>query len=371
MNRRRPLVAIGLGVSVLMLSACAGPKAPFDVGTQALPIDLILGEHEAVVEAPVGPISIVAPRQLAPFVPLDTAPSASSTTPSLAVPQVPLEPCPEFDPLAPVSSTGVTVEARPQDATYAYRARTSDTVGDLTSKFTGDSSWKVTAGPLDAATGIFEFTTEVTIGEGDAAVTSTRIFRVLTKPLAGENTPAADPTTTDPNFQVIDQYNLTAPLVGAPTLPRALPNLGRYGLPGIYLVSQTGGDDLFTPTVPIPLLQMPAAPTSFTGVGSDGERVMSFLSTVKAISSPVNACGKKLEAIEVELTDGRLAGLLDNGKAYSIEFTEKLYFGLQFGGLPLRDEGKVTGVGAAVEGAGAIERTFDFTVNTQPKFAKA
>ena len=55
MSTRRS-IALGLSVAAVALSACAGPKAPFDVGTQAAPVDLVLGEHEAVVEAPVGPL---------------------------------------------------------------------------------------------------------------------------------------------------------------------------------------------------------------------------------------------------------------------------------------------------------------------------
>ena len=351
--RFRRCIAIGVSLSAVALSACSGPKAPLDVGTQAAPVDLVLGEHEAVVEAPVGPISIALPREFAPFLPIGRAPV-----------QEKLEPCPDFDPLAPVASGGVIVEGPPQNATYTYRAKTTDTVGNMSAKYAGDSTWKVTVGAVDQSTGQFEFTTEVTIGP----VKSSRLFRVLVKANAGENTAAADPTTTDLNYQTIDQYNATAPLVGAPPLPRSLVNVGRYGLPGIYLVSQTTGDDAFTPTVPIPLLQMPVVPTSFDGIGTDGETVMKFLSTVKSTSSPVNACGKKIEAIEVSLTNGQIAGLLDNGQPYSIEFTETLYFGLQYGGLPIRDEGKVVATG--VSGGDKIERTFDFTTNVAPKPAK-
>jgi hypothetical protein len=56
-----------------------------------------------------------------------------------------------------------------------------------------------------------------------------------------------------------------------------------------------------------------------------------------------------------------------------LAFTEHLYFGLQYGGLPVKDEGTVSGVrlpGGAPT-ADTIERTFEFTANTQPKPAKS
>jgi hypothetical protein len=362
MNIRRT-TALGLSLAAVTLTACAGPKAPLDVGTQAAPLDLVLGEHEAVVEAPVGPFTLELPREVAPFRPISATP----------LPTTPPEPCPDFDPLSPVSAAGVTVTGPPQAASYTYRASTTDTVGAMTSKFKGDSTWKVAVGAVDAATGAFDFTTEVSIGD----LKTSRVFRVQPQPrVKPSGVPPSgdpsDPATLDPNYQVIDGYNITAGPAGLPTLPRALPNLGRADLAGIQLVSQTTGDATFTPTAPIPLVYLPTGGTSFTGVGNDGVTTMKFNSSVPK-TTYINACGKKIEAIQVDLTDGVIGGRTDKGEPYELAFTEHLYFGLQYGGLPVKDEGSVTGVrlpGGAPT-TDTIERTFEFTANSQPKPAKS
>lgn len=360
-NRRSTITS--LVAAACLLSACGGPKAPFDVGTQAAPLDLVLGEHEAVVEAPVGPLSIALPPLFAPFLPLDTPKPG---------PVEDLGPCPDFDPLAPVQANEIEIVGPPQPGSYPYRATTTDQLGDKKSTFAGDTNWEVKPVRKDPTTGGDLFTIEVTVGTTKSQRTFLLLPKTITKlpttPVANPN----DPNSTDLNFQVIDAYNGTAPLVGLPRLPRNLPNLGRFGNAGIYLVSQTMGERTFTPTLPIPLLQTPVRSTQFTAVGTDGVVAMIFKSTVKK-TELVNACGKKLETIHVRLTDGKIAGLTDDGKIYDVDFTESIYFGLQFGGLPLKDEGTVSS-GSTLPGGllaeDKIERKFDFTINTAPKPAK-
>jgi hypothetical protein len=350
----RRSLALALAVSAVALGACGGPKEPFDVGTQAAPVDLILGELEEVIEAPVGPMSLELPSSFSRFVPIGSPPPA---------PPEPVEPCPDFDPLAPITPGDIEVSGRPQNGTYPYRAKTTETVGNMRSSFTGDSKWDVKAGPVNPETGEYDVTIDVSIGTSK----STRVLRVLPKPITGQGTPAGDPNTTDLNFQVIDQYNATAPLLGLERLPRNAPNLGRYGFAGIYLVSQTSGDDTFTPNTPIPLLQTPVSSRSFTGIGTDGKTVMSFLSTVNKTAF-VNACGKKVETIQVDLTDGRVAGTDSDGQVYRVGFTESLFFGMQYGGIPVQDMGTVKL--ETVGDTDTVERSFEFTANTEPKPAQ-
>src|SRR4051794_24096800 len=114
MNTRRVL-CLGLTVSALGLTACAGPKAPFNVGTQAAPVDLVLGEHKAVIEAPVGPFSLDLPSDFTNYVPVGRAPA----------PVEDLGPCPDYDPIAPATSDG-DLKGPPPEATYTYRAKTTD-----------------------------------------------------------------------------------------------------------------------------------------------------------------------------------------------------------------------------------------------------
>ena len=47
----RAVAVPGLAAAVLLTSACAGPKAPFEVGTQTAPINLVLGARQAVEAA--------------------------------------------------------------------------------------------------------------------------------------------------------------------------------------------------------------------------------------------------------------------------------------------------------------------------------
>jgi hypothetical protein len=357
----RRAAVVGL-VTLLAATACSGPKAPFDIGTQAAPVDLVLGEREAVVEAPVGPFSVPLPREV-PVI-RDTAAAPSTDAPTTSTTAAPLGPCPPFDPLAPVAGgSDVDFTGKPQAGTYAYRAKTTETVGSQTTRFEGDSTWKITVGATDPSNNGTPVTIDVTVGP---ARTSRELLLLPQPTTTG---PAGDPNTTDLNYQVVDQYNLAAVLAGLPRIDRNAPNLGRYGLAGIYLVSQTTGDSTFRPTVPIPLVQTPVSPgRSFQAVGTDGVTTMSFTSTTKK-TEYVNACGTKVESILVDLSEGRIGGRTDEGRPYRLAFEESLFIGLQFGGIPVRDVGAVRSE-SDVLGGEKVERTFDFTANVQPKAAK-
>ena len=367
----RAVAVPGLVVAVLLTSACAGPKAPFEVGTQTAPINLVLGARQAVEAAPVGPVLGPLPPGFSPFIPeLPGLPEPSVSPPT--VPSPPSEPCPAFDPLAPVSASGIVLPGPPQPATYTYRGKVVDTAGTSKATYQGDSSWKVTVSDADPETGGYQVTTEVSLGKA----TSKRVLLVLPTSLTADLTdpPYFDPDSpdaTDPNAILAAQVNSTLVMLGLPVLPRVLPNPGRYGVAGIYLVSQTSGSSTFTPDVPIPLLQTPVGNNSFTGMGTDGSTVMTFTSTVNKRTN-VNACGTKVEGIEVSLTDGRLAGRTADGTVQQVAFEETLVFGLQFGGLPVHDAGTITTAtapGAAVAPDQA-SREFSFTVNSVPKPAR-
>lgn len=353
--KRRVVATIAL--AGLTFAACGGPKEPFDIGTQAAPVDLVLGEHDPVIEAPVGPISAGLPRELFPFLPIGTK-----------TPDAPLGPCPEVDPLAPVNAVGDGGLNGPAvNATYNYRAKTTDRVGKLESKFVGDSAWKITMTKPES--GGHLLTMETTI----AKVKTVRQFLIRFDPLLPLPDPGLpvvpkpnDPGLIDPNTNVIDQYNFVALLTGLPKLPRTLPNLANPTLPGVYLVSQTMGDSVFKPLVPIALFQTPLSPGRLiTAVGTDGKTLMTFTSTIKNTDF-VNACGTKVEALRIDLTGGRIAGLTDKGKVYRLKFTESLYFSLNAGGLPVRDVGTVMGDSDLLLGE-KVARDFDFTINTEPK----
>lgn len=366
-------------LAVLMTAtACAGPNAPFDVGTQNAPVNLVLGARQAVVSAPVGPVVGPLPPSIAPFVPQAPAAGGVSALPSLPpVAQPPKVPCPAFDPLAPVVPTNIVLPGRPQPATYTYRAKIVDTMGAKKATYQGNASWKVDTGPVDPTNGSYRTTIDVTVGKA----TTRRVFLMLPQaitsgapkvPVPGANTDPDSPDATDPNAIVSALVDSTLVSLGLPPFPHVAPNPGRYGPPGIYLVSQSNGSSTFTPTVPIPLVQTPVGSNSFTGMGTDGSTVMSFTSTVKRRVN-VNACGTKVEGIEVALTDGRIAGQGADGKTQQVSFAENLVFGFQFGGIPVQDTGSISS--STVPGAAGLpdqaSRDFAFTVNSVPKQARS
>jgi hypothetical protein len=355
-------------LAALTLAGCAGPNTPLNIGTQTQPVGLVLGEHAAVVEAPVGPITTPIPPSLAPFLPTTPVTTSSLAPSALPLPShLPVAPCPDFDPTAPVVPTGTNIPGPPQPGTYTYRAKTTDTLGKTSATYSGSSTWTTTVSTPDPVTGGYTVTTVVAIGKAR----SQRVLLILPKAVAS-GTPLDAPDGTDPNAQVIDFINAELSQEGLPLLPRAVPNAARFGPAGVYLVSQSSGTSTFKPSVPIPLVQTPIGDNSFTAFGSDGSTAMMFTSTVTNKTANVNACGSKLQAVEVTLSAGKIVSLTSAGKLQSVDFTEKLDFGLQYGGLPLRDQGTVSGLtlpGGAVA-PDTIARTFDFTANRPLKPAR-
>jgi hypothetical protein len=355
----RAAAATSLALAASVLSACSGPKAPYDVGTQAAPVNLVLGAHQAVVQAPVGPVTVPLPPSLAPFLPLPEL-----NRPPVKPEVVDLGPCPPVDKLTPVSSPGLPlIQGPPQPGSYTYRASTTDTVGKTRATYRGNSTWKVTASAMDPVLGGWHVTVDTTY-----AKTSTRRVFLVVPRTVGEEVPfgATGPGGTDPNVQVIDAYNSTVAPYGLPQLPRSSPNVGRFGPAGIYLESQQTGSSTFTPTVPMPIFQTPLGANAFTAIGTDGVTAMSFHSTVTNARAAVNACGKKVEGVRVALTDGVVSTLTPDGKVTKVDFTETISFGLQFGGVPIHDVGTVstTSLPGGLVAPDEIKRGFEFTTNS-------
>lgn len=357
--KTRSSAALLVAAGGLAITACAGPNAPFDVGTQNAPVGLTLGDHDAVVEAPVGPISTPLPPSIAPFVPVDELPS-----PTPEPSEGPKGPCPTANPLDPVNPGNLYLSGGPSPGTYTYRTTTTDTINGQVAKYKGPSTWTITVGKKDQVDGFYDMSIEVGIGKAK----TTRVLRILPKSIPSPGIDSA------PHLGGAIQTNLdsTLALLGIPPIietPVDTFDVSRYGPAGIYLVSQTTGDDTFKPIQPMALLTSPAQEgTKFLSVGSDGKQVMKFMSTVtKRVA--VDACGDKLEAFRVDLTEGLVAGLGDDAKVHVVNFTESIDFGMQFGGVPLQDTGKVKAV--ALPGAAVlpdqVERSFQFTINSTPK----
>jgi hypothetical protein len=364
---RLTVLATAGALAGMTITACSGPAAPLDIGTQNAPISLVLGQLKAVQEAPLGPLAgPPAPQRLPYYQP--PAPGAPQVLPTL--PPLPLGPCPDFDPLAPVLGVGRTLAAPPVKATYPYRAQVIDSYPGATLKpFVGNSQWTVETGPVDSVDGGYDVSYTVKL----AAATTKRVLRILPHDIGSD--PSSDPTDqTNPNG-VINTVNGLGVL---PTpLPSDLPNLSAYGLAGIYLKSQEtitpDGVQSFTPSQPIALLQLrqltgatdpaSAAASAITSVGYDPttSAVMAFRSTVLSVTSKINACGTPLQAVQIGLSSPnmgetkppappigpdagaalfaqrRVAATPTDPKFDVLAFQEKIDFGLQYGGLVLQD----------------------------------
>lgn len=366
--------ASGLALLGLAVTACSGPAAPLDVGTQTVPIALVLGQLKAVDQAPVGPVSGAPIPESRPYY----QPPAGLPVLPTSLPSAPSQPCPMYDQLAPVLGVGRAITAPPVKATYTYRGQVIEAYPDKTSTFVGDTSWSVAPGPVDPTTGAYDVVYTVKVGK----VVTTRTLRTLPRDIGAAD--GADPTDqTNANTTA----NSLLSTLGAPALPTSMPNPAGYGLAGIYLVSQTSSaGTAFTPTTPVALLQLRQLTgatdktaqnaSSITSVGVDPthEAVMAFRSTVTNPTNKVNACGTKLESVQVSLTSPNSPDatptapvpLLDLGAAMYVEkdsssagtrpkanvllFSEKLDFGLQWGGLVLQDVAGVLPAGLIPDG---------------------
>lgn len=428
-HRRRTRSTVVVAVLGLGLTACSGPSAPLDIGTQTVPIALVLGELKAVQEAPLGPVSAPHAPQSFPYYEVPVIePGVVSLPPA---PVLPVGPCPEFDPIAPVLGVGRAIEAPPAKATYPYRAKVIDSYPGKQSTFDGNSTWTIEPGPVDAVTGAYDVTYTVKMGEA----TTMRVLRTLPRDIATTDESGEPADVTNPNTNTaIDTVNGYLTGQGLAPIPRNAPNPAGYGLAGIYLVSQESNESSFTPSTPIALMQLrqltgdsapeAAAASAITSSGTDPKTgaAMAFRSTVTSFTNKVNACGTPVQTIQVALTSPNspatapppnpTTGILPTDAAVYVEkapstdptkpkshvllFGEKLDFALQYGGLLVHDEVSVGAYGgyqvdaqdppqppSEVSPGGAlgsfmgwyakhmIMKQSSFTINVKPQPAKA
>lgn len=342
MKRTLRLTAcVALG-GAFFATACSGPHQALNAQTQAVPVDLVLG-HAAVVKAPLAPVTIpVAPVGQTVF-PGPTSAPAPTVTPT----PVKTGPCPAYDPLQPIAAMPNILRSAPKVAKYVYRTTVSSTTGGKKATYTGPSHWKVSKPSKLGVLGSYTF--DVTTRIPKLGQSKTTRYLVLPKALnvAGEQIPP---------------FNIGGNPQGL--LPTALPEIAAPLMPGIYLdgVQQTGVPS-FIPATPVALVQFPVTPgASFISVGSDGEHVITFTSTVLS-STKVNACGTPVGAWGVKLTEG----LVSSPSAPAVKFTERLAFSTLAGGLVVGDKYESS---SAIPALGTATFNETDTINTEPKAAR-
>lgn len=322
-------------------AACAGPVEPLNVQTQALPVGLVLGQHAAVVQAPLAPVSLP-PRPVGQQV--FTPPAVPPATP---VGKPHLGPCPAFDPLAPVGIVNTAPSKPPLPTSYTYRSKIDSNTAGTKASYDGPTKWTVSQSSAPNSVGDYTFQTAVKVPVAGFSKTTTYEVVPTGVQAAGEQVP---PGNIGGNPE--GQLPTSAPVIASPEQP------------GIYLagVSEDTGSSStsFVPASPIPLVQFPIqVGASFTTSGTDGNSVISYTSTVTKLTK-VNACGTPVGAWQVDLTSGSMS----SDSQPQVAFTETLFFAPQSGCIVVGDSYSSSGSQLP---AGTVTYKQTDTINTEPK----
>ncbi|MHB8449486.1 MAG: hypothetical protein ACYDAQ_03330 [Mycobacteriales bacterium] len=353
--RRAPAGArIAVALAFLAATAaCAGPLEPLNVQTQALPIGLVLGQHAAVVTAPLAPITLppqpVSQLVFHPGTSSGVGP-ASAPTAERALTAIPkLAPCPLFNPLAPIGVVPTTTSGPPAATRYVYRSAIASTAGATKQTYAGATTWTVSKASAPNMLGDYTFQVQASVPQAGFSKTTTYEVVPTGVQAAGQQVPpgnvGGNPAGVAPT---------SAPIIAAPEQP------------GIYLdgvtESMSSGSSSFLPTSPIPLVQFPIQiGASFTTSGTDGNSTLAYTSTVTR-QTKVNACGTPVGAWEVDLTNGRVS----SAGQPTVDFTETLDIATEAGGLVAGDSYSSSGSQLP---AGMVSLNESDTIDSPPRAA--
>jgi hypothetical protein len=357
---RPTLRSAAVGVLVLAaLAGCAGPPEPLEVGTQPVPLDLVLGEHKALAAAP-GPVIVAHAPVTAPIgirlpvaVPSDAAPSSTGATrvpsvsatilPSKRLPSASAVACPDLDPLAPVAGTGTYVSKAPAAGSYTYRGVISQRVGDASATFAGPTTWTVGAPTAPDAIGGFSYDVAVAA----AGTTTTTTFYVV----------PFDPANPPPTVSLPADQKPPSPPPGPPT-------------PGIYIskIASKGAGSAatttFSPTPVLPVAHLPlSAGESITATSTDGTSTWAYTASVTG-KAKLNACGNPVLAWNVSMPDLAIRTAdPTTGTLHDLKGSWTIQLGTQFGGLVVGAMQELTGTQVPTV---PVSRRESFTINSVP-----
>ena len=311
-------------------SACAGPRAPLQIGSKDVAVDIVLGQRPAPLAPPSGSSPTAGfPGFIQPPVP--------RLQPGVPPPPVPPSPvCPEANPLAPTQIPADFSAPAPALATYQYRNKGQFTVGGgVAQSYPETMTRRVSAVRALEPPGNFE-----------ADVVAS---------LAGSET-----TTT---YRVLNEGNT--------------PDRGLYIA---QIVTRTGSTtEPFTPDRPILLLPFPAPEygsgledeinqlqrQQFRSAGTDPLTQTTMVLQAQFIGKVrINACGEWVDSFEIDVTEGRIFG-----PTKQLSFTGTKYFiAPQYGALIVQDDVKLTGTENDENGRmQAVDSANLSTINVLPK----
>jgi hypothetical protein len=308
-------------VGLLLLTACAGPQRPVDIGFKEVPSDVVLGAH--ATPTPVGPTTPAPTAPPPPSVvalPPPTFDVGPEPPPPVAAPPVPA--CGTANPLAaPAVEAPPSIAAPPARASYVFR-----NVG----------SYAISG--ADARKGTFPTTSLRTVGN---------VIRNSDTEFSFDVTELLGDVTTTTTYDVVQ----------AAVVPAAVPA-------GIYLerVKSVRGSmsSTFAPSPELALASFPlvrGASVTSSGVDPQSTTSMQFTSTVSG-KARVDACGTPLDSWVLELKAGKLLSPTQN-----LDFSATYSLGTEYGGILLRERTAFAGT----DGTDGVSRTNTATISTVPK----
>lgn len=300
----------------LALTACAGPKAPLQVGVRELPSDVVLGDRS---QHPAQPVSVPVPPVALPLSPAQVpvvglAPAYSPDDGAAPPPVPPPAPPAACDVGTPTAAKGLTVpdtvSRPPSAARYSYQARGGyEMSGANAAKVAFPDAMARTVRDvvqLPTAEPRYRFTVDAELGR---SLTST-------------------------TYTLVPASTATSPVQAA----------------GLYLTKVVtryadGSTDSFTPAVApgLLLLPFPTTPgTSFRQSGVDA-RTGTTLSYTATVGDPqqLDVCGTVIGTVPVHL-DGQLGpsgGQLSPQAAQG--FQADYAFATAYGGLSVYDKAEL------------------------------
>lgn len=333
----------------LLAAACASPTPPLQVSGAQYPTNVVLGAAPAGSVSSVGrtaklafppaPVVGLPPLGLPVVIPINPPPqsgqaaTSGQATPDAPPPVVsaPRAACPNANPLAsPAQAASESVSAPPVAADYVFR----------------NSGQYQVAGP-DAAQGRFPARSTQVISHVATASNGDFTFQIA------ENLGFVQTTTT---YQVVpsDTYPHGA----------GVSTTGAPGTAGLFITAisqrEQGSRSTFVPSPALAVVNFPIAKgNTLTASGADpvnGE-VESYDSAVAGLTR-VNACGKWLQAVQVNITNGAFDGANER-----LQFTQTIYLGTQFGGIPVAGSDAVSGT----EGSDSVSYHNASTIDSTPR----
>jgi hypothetical protein len=293
--RRKAGLLVGVVACQLLASACSGPRSAIDVTMKEVPGDVAIGAKPVVVlpepaPAHVNPVPVAFPPFFSPPPPIEQV--GVPTADPVPVPTATAVACGTAGPTAVSKNPAPNnISTPPEASSLVYRDKGTFTV--------------------TSSDGVAH--------KGDYPVQSTRA--VVSKPV-GDGTFL---------FTVTEQQGL---LSATATTYHLVPSKGLY-LRQVVTLQPDGASDRFaTDTDTLLMLPLPVSVGAQVGgsaVDSSTATNLTFAGTVTG-HTRVDACGTLLDAIEVQVTAGRITAA-----NRAVSFTATYAIGTQYGGLSLAD----------------------------------